>query len=141
MCRAANAAYVATHRRRVSVAALESRAHLQSLESAGIGVRQVAALSGVSRSTVAAVRDGTRTQLHPSTAARLLATAPVRASGALVKATTSWRFIDSLEREGYTRRELAWHYGHRSQQLSFGRRKMRGATVAKVAALYARLAE
>jgi len=141
VCRAANAAYVAAHREPTGlVDARPVRAHLEQLEALGLGVRQVARLSGVAPSRVWAVRTGTRRLVRPSTAARLLGVAAIPAPGALVAATTSWRRIDSLQREGFTRREIGWSLGARSQQLQLGRRHVRASTAARIAATYARLA-
>lgn len=140
-CRAANAAYVAAHRLPTgTIPVLEVRAHLEELEQLGMGTRQIARRSGVAASTISIVRAGHVRTLRPATAARLLGVSPVLASGALVAATTSWRRIDSLEREGFTRREIAWHLGARSQQLQLGRRALRASSAGKVAALYDRLA-
>lgn len=141
-CRAANAAYVQAHRSPVGlVAADTARRHLAQLAEAGIGIRQAAQLSGVNASTVAGVRSGRLVTVRPSTSARLLGIGPTLAPSALVPATVTWRFVDSLEREGYTRRELAWHLGARSQQLQLGRRRIEAQTAVRLAAAYQRLAE
>ena len=62
------------------------------------------------------------------------------AHGAHVKATRSWRFIDSLQREGYTRREIAWHLGHQSQQLCYPKRTIRQSSARRIASVYHQLA-
>ena len=115
-------------------------AHLAQLQAAGLGVRQVARLTGVAASVVADVRAGRVSTVRPSTLARLLGAPATPAFGVCVPAVTSWRTIDSLRREGFTHRELGFRLGARSQQLQLGRRRIRQHTAAKVAALYGQLA-
>ena len=105
----------------------------------GLGVRQVAALTTVAPSVVRNVRSGRVTTLRPSTLARLLAAPPSLARGALVAATKTWRAIDSLHREGYTSRELAFHLGAQSQQLQFAPRQVRVTSALRVQTLYERI--
>ena len=141
LCRAANAAYSSTHRRPTgTVDASPARAHLEQLGALGVGYRQAAALAGVAASVVYNVRAGLVTRLHPSTATRLLAARSGPARGAVVPATKTWRFVDSLEREGYTHREIAFHLGNTSQQLHFHPRRVRVASALRVAQLYERIA-
>jgi hypothetical protein len=64
---------------------------------------------------------------------------PALAHGALVAGTKTHRFIDSLCREGFTRRELAFRLGARSQQLQL-HRKVRVSSALAVQTLYQRLA-
>ena len=141
LCRAANAAYVAGHRTATgSVDAAAVRAHLAQLAACGVGYRQVAAQTGVAASVVSAVRAGRVPRLQPATATRLLQARAILAHGALVPGTRTWRFVDSLRREGYTHRELAFHLGNASQQLQFARRRVRVASALRVASLYERIA-
>jgi hypothetical protein len=122
------------------VSAAAARLHLQHLAVLGIGIRQVSRMTGVAASVVRAVRNGRTETLRASTSARLLATPPQPAPGALVAATRSWRCIDSLEREGYTRRELAARLGLHSQQLQLAPRRIRASTASRLHQLYTRLA-
>lgn len=141
-CRAANAAYVNAHRSPTGlVPADAAAAHLQQLAALGIGYRSVAHSAGVSPSVVQSVRAGTSRLIRSETANRLLATPAALAPSALTPATTSWRFIDSLEREGFTRRELAWNLGNLSQQLQFAKRRIRQSSAHRIQRLYARLAD
>jgi hypothetical protein len=133
-CRAANSAYA--HRSPVgTVDAAPARAYLVQLAQIGLGSAQVAALAHVSRLTVRRVRRGTLTRLRPSTAAALLAVRPVLAAGAIVPGTRTHRFLDSLRREGFTRRSIAFQLGARSQQLQLHSR-VRVASALRVAAFY-----
>lgn len=141
VCRAANAAYVATQRRcpTGSTDATAARTHLASLARAGLGSRQLAHLAGLSRSTIRAVLDGTSASLRPATAATLLGLAPILAHGTRVPGTKTHRFLDSLRREGFTRREIAFHLGARSQQLQL-HHTVTVRSALRVATLYSRLA-
>lgn len=141
-CRAANAAYVAAHRAPAGlVDAGPARAHLAALAALGLGYRQSAQLAGVAPSTTRAVLAGTLPTIRPTTAARLLTVRPVLAPGALVAGTKTWRYVDSLKREGFTLRELGYRLGAQSQQLQYAARRVRVASALKVARLYASLAE
>jgi len=140
-CRAANAAYVQAHRVPLGLLAADAvRVHLQQLAAQGCGIRQIARHTGVSAQTVAGIRSGRRRLLRASTATRLMAATSDVAPGALVAATKSWRFLDSLKREGFTRRALAWHLGARSQQLQLAKRSIRAHTAQLIAKLYHKLA-
>jgi len=142
LCRAANAAYVAAQRQTPTglTDAGPARAHLAALQRAGLGTRQLAALAPASRATIAAVLAGTVTTVRPDTAARLLAVRPVLALGAHVAGTKTHRFLDSLHREGFTGRELAFRLGSLAQQLQLHPR-VTARTALRVAALYRHLAD
>jgi len=140
-CRAANAAYVAA--RRASpvglVDATPARIYLRQLAALGVGLDHAAQASGVSLTILKRVRSGRQARIRPATVAAILAVRPTLARGAVVAGTKTWRYVDSLEREGYTRREIAFDLGARSQQLQLHRR-VRVSTALRVAALYARIA-
>jgi hypothetical protein len=139
-CRAAHAAYGLACRRCPvgSVDAAPVRAHLEQLRAGGLGVRQLGKLGGVSARHVGRILLGQVEQLRPATAAALLGVRPVLARGALVPGTRTHRFLDSLGREGFTRRELAFHLGAACQQLQF-RRRVRVSSALRVAMLYNRI--
>jgi len=137
-CRAANAAYSAARRHApppaLDLAAL--RSHLADLRARGLGYRQLAALAHVAPATVRRTLAGTRP--HPATAAALQAIPPILAHGCTVPGTKTWRYLDSLRREGYTHRELAFRLGARSQQLQLHPR-VRVRSALKVSQLHATL--
>ena len=141
-CRAANAA--AAHTRVPFVPAAAVCASLAQLVAQGLGTRQIARLTGVARSTICALVTSPPPTVRASTAQKLAVIAtlpPTVANGALVKATKAWRAIDSLQREGYTRRTLAWHLGLHSQQLQLAHPFIRQSTARKLAALHHQLAD
>lgn len=139
LCRASNAAYVAMWRRTADTddRHASARAHVRQLGALGLGTRQIARQAGVSRATVVRVlRGGSST---PAVLTRLLSARPVLAHGAVIVGTVPWRSIDSLEREGYTRRDLARLLGSFSQQLQL-HRHLTVRSALKVARLYDALA-
>jgi hypothetical protein len=140
VCRSANAAYAAQQRAAPVGHADVARvlAHVAALRSLGLGYRHIARLAGVAASVVKLL--GPDAKLRPATAAKLLAVVqPSLAHGCVVPGTKTWRFVDSLEREGFTRRELAFRLGRQSQQLQLHRRvRVRSALL--VATLHSHLA-
>jgi hypothetical protein len=140
-CRAALAQYKRDRRLHPTgtVDASSARAHLAQLQARGIGARQLGKLAGISSRHVARVLAGRVARLRPATAARLLSVRPVLARGASVAGTRTHRFLDSLRREGFTHRSIAFRLGAHSHQLQLSRR-VRVSSALKVAAVYALLA-
>jgi hypothetical protein len=141
VCRVEHAGYCAAVRRapRPTVDASPARAHLRQLAALGVGSRQAAHLAGLSRAALVRILAGQPT-IYASTAAAVLALRPVLAHGATVPGVTTWRQIDSLEREGYTRRTLGRLLGSQAQQLQLTRRRVRVRSALRVAQLYDALA-
>jgi hypothetical protein len=141
VCRVENAAYIAAVRRspRPTVDASPARRHLQQLAALGVGSRQAAQLGRLSRAALVRILTGQQATIYASTAAAVLAIRPVLAHGASVPGVTTWRQIDSLEREGYTRRTLGRLLGSQAQQLQLHRR-VRVRSALRVARLYDALA-
>jgi hypothetical protein len=141
VCRVEGAAYQA-HARGGQLAAVDAspaRQHLQQLAALGVGTRQAARLSGLSRAHVVRIATGQQRAIAPDTAAAVLAIRPQLAHGSIVPGVTTWRQIDSLEREGYSRRDLARLLGSRAQQLQL-HRHVRVRSALRVARLYDALA-
>ena len=139
LCRSANAAKVAAWRRTAPIGAdsAPARAHVRSLQARGLGTRQIAQQAGVSRATVIRLLRGL--EVRPAAYRRILAARPVLARGAVIVGTVPWRSIDSLEREGYTRRDIARLLGARSQQLQL-HRHLTVRSALRIARLYDALA-
>jgi DNA-binding CsgD family transcriptional regulator len=125
-CRAANAAYEAGRNRLAAydrsttdlVDAGPVREHLAHLRAAGVGWRQIVALSGVDTSVVRRLVGHSSTRparrVRPETAEALLAvTVDARAPGALVDADPVWRLIHGMIARGYTRTWIAEQLGPR----------------------------
>lgn len=74
----------------------------------GVGYKTAADAANVSRSTVAKVLSRERRQLRAAAARRLLAVTPAaRADHSIVPAARTWRRIEQLLEEGFTKRRIA----------------------------------
>jgi len=145
VCRAANARYsveraaaIRAGDRRGFVPAGRVLRHLRRLSRQGVGYRSVAAAASVSKTMLVAVLGGHRTRLRASTERAVLAVdAGARADRSLIPAGPTWRRIDSLLAEGYTKRQIAeWCGWKRAIQLPRGRITARSASrVERVARL------
>lgn len=122
-CRRANSAYEAA--RKVARAAGEgngivpaekARAHLKALSARGVGRRSVGAACDMSDSVLAEIIAGRKTGIRAATERAILAvTVDAAGDRALVSAKPSWKMLDELIADGYTRRDLAAHLGSKSK--------------------------
>jgi hypothetical protein len=100
------------------VPADEARAHVRSLQAAGMGWKRIARAAGLSPSVLWKLLYGDRTRnlapskrIRPATAAALLAVEPDLAPGAYIDAGPTWRRIEGLVALGYSKRWLAHQLG------------------------------
>lgn len=146
LCRAANSRYEterALARKNGDwnglVSAPDVRTHLLKLSKEGVGRRAVADAAGVARSIVAAIRSGKKETVRARTAARLLAvTKDAVADHALVSANRTWRQINRLLAEGFTKSELTRRLGSKSKTpaLQLKRAQVTARSAMKVDRLY-----
>lgn len=108
--------------------AKEARIHVELLLAAGMGTRQISAVSGVSRSAITELLAG-QDRVQPHIALALLSLdVPTLADGALVDATATWQKINTLRAAGYTKTWLAGQItGGRSLQLGADQVTVRNA--------------
>jgi hypothetical protein len=119
------------------VPADQARDHLKSLSRAGVGKRAVAASSDICMTVLQDIRTGKKRQIRARTARKILAVTPAMVSdGALVKPGRTFRLIDELLEEGFSKAELARRLGYRNQALQFSRRRMTARNVARIERLY-----
>lgn len=146
-CREANTAYerMRGKLRRAGegnpmVDAKRVRAHLERLSAKGIGRRTVAKHSGVGETVLSEVRSGRKHRVRKETERRVLAVkADVpRLGHSNIDAADTWKQIDWLLRQGFTRRELARRIGHvgKVTALTIGKQQIHASTARKVARLY-----
>jgi len=118
-CRCANANY-AVHRAREIVYgrwngvidAGAVRAHLRKLSRAGVGTRTIARQAGIGRTCIELLRTGARSRIRALAARRILAvTVNQLADHATVPAGPTWRRLNQLLDEGFTKRRLAHELG------------------------------
>lgn len=122
------------------VSADRARAHLVALQRAGVGRRAISTAAGVAFSVVHEVRIGRKKMIRARTEKKLLAvTKAARAEGALVSAKRTWRLIEELVDEGYTRGFLAKQLGYEHQGLQFGKARVTGRIARDVERLHVRL--
>ena len=119
----------------------EAREHLVWLESQGIGLRTVSARTGLSRSALSLIRNGTRSVSRPETIATIVAVhRGAAAQGAVVDGTRTTALLEDLMAMGYTKGALAEMLGASKRALQVCRRgTVLQSTADKVAELHERL--
>jgi hypothetical protein len=143
-CRAANSTYEVERdkQRRAGmtnhvVPSNAARAHLLKLSNIGIGRRTVAQASGVSATILHSIRQGNRPNIREDTERRILAVAVTcHADHALVDAAPSWRLLNELIDDGYSRKLLALWLGAKTPALQIRKDYITAANAHKVQRLY-----
>lgn len=120
-CTTANAAYQRNRNRAISrpdttwtphVSAAEAADRIAHLRTTGLGLRRISELTHISRSTLAAIADGTRTTITPATRDALRHIDPRAADGTHVDATRARATLAALTDVGWTPTTLAQLAGH-----------------------------
>ncbi len=130
-CRTANSAY---ERERLAarkrgewnglVDASAAREHLLKLRKKGVGRRAVRLATDLNLSVIIKIYQGTRTKIRASTEKKILAVTPAsRLDGAHVSAKQTWRRLDQLLDEGFTKTRLARELGFKSPKIAIGKNK------------------
>lgn len=157
-CRAAKAAYNRRRNQAMArpdevwlpyVSAEPARRHLEALSAAGVGLKTVARLSGVSHGALSKIVYGEpgrgrprSRRVRPHTLRAILAVKVGDAAGRQrVSAARTWQLIDELVAAGYTRAELARGLGSTAAAptLQIGRRTVLASTARSVELLHRRL--
>lgn len=146
-CRAANTAYERERQKARKegdwngiVSAAKARRHILHLSEQGVGRSAVSAASDVSRSIISEIRSGSRKRIRARTERSILAvTIDMASDHALIDATPTWRLINALLDEGYTKTELARRLGHKTHALQIGKDQVTARVAATVKRLYERL--
>lgn len=158
LCRAARQAYNRRRDQAIArpdevwlpyVSAEPARAHLVRLGQAGVGLKAVARLSGVSNGSLTKIVYGQPAKgrppsrrIRPQTLARILAVrVPGAGGGGRVEAGPTWALVEELVAAGFTRALLARALGSRSAapRLQLGRDTVRADTAQAVEDLHGRL--
>jgi len=149
-CTAANAAYQRgreRHQARVRygieqprrpfIDATETRQHLLWLSSVGVGRRQIHARSGIGISAIDKIRTGKVTKIRPATADKLLAVGKsMTANRALVDARDTWKKINELLGNGWTKAAIDRALGGRGRTLQIGRIRVTAGTARRIDQLH-----
>jgi hypothetical protein len=122
-CRRANSAYEAS--RKIARAAGEgngivpagkARAHMKALSAQGVGRRSVGAACDVADTVLGDIITGRKVNIRASTERAILAvTRDAAGDRALIPAKASWKMLDELIADGYTKSELARRLGSKSK--------------------------
>lgn len=124
-CRRANTAYEAA--RKIAraaglgngiVPAAKARAHMKQLSALGVGRRSVGAASDVADSVLSDIITGRKINIRAATERAILAVT-IEAAGdhALVPAKATWKLLDELIKDGFTRGDLAVRMGRKTRNL------------------------
>ena len=140
VCRAANARYALERLRARSsgdrnglVRAEVARRHILRLSRQGVGRQAIAAASDVAESVIFRVRSRRQSHIQKRTEDKILSVSDQALSdAALVRARGTWRQINGLLSEGFTKAELARRLGYKSGSLQFGKLRVLARTAARV---------
>lgn len=127
------------------VPAGRARRHLAGLAAAGLGLKTVAKLSGVSHGTLSKLiygQQGRRPskRIRPETERRILAVTIDQAAGAQkIPAGPTWVLLDDLIGRGFTKAWISQQLGNTSGGLQIRRTFVRASTARRVEALHRRL--
>jgi hypothetical protein len=111
------------------------RRHILMLGRRGLGRRAIAAASDVREQTIQQIRSRKKLTVRARTARRILAITPEAiADRALVPARRLWKYIRRLQKEGFTKTELARRLG--KGRLQFGKQRVTARSDFDVALLY-----
>jgi len=94
--------------------ATEAREHMRRLQKRGMGYKAIADAASVNHNIAFGIRNGSRTKCLLSTSDRILKVGLKQASdGTRIPAGPSWKLLDELIGDGYTRMQLATWLGYR----------------------------
>jgi hypothetical protein len=121
------------------VSAEEVMKHLKLLSRYKIGLRAVAAATDISILTLRSIRNGKKSVIRRKNAEKILAVDKnVISDHALVPASKTWRQINQMIEEGYTRQFIARNLGVNSGRLSINDAQVCAITASRVERLYKR---
>jgi len=132
-CRRANSLYEGARRRARNsgdwngiVPAARARAHMLKLRNSGVGRRSFHAATDIADSVLAAIVAGRKKRIRARTERKILAVdLKAAADRAYVPAAPTWRRINELIEEGFTRQFLAKRLGSKAKQPRLQLRKDR----------------
>lgn len=147
LCRAANSRYETSRAaaRKAGdwngiVSAKRARSHILKLSRAGVGRYTLSEAADVGATIIQDIRSGRKKRIRKRTEARILSvTAAAVAGGALVPAGPTWRRINILIENGFTRAEIARRLGYRRPALQLNKDFVTAKNAAAVERLYNRV--
>lgn len=117
----------------------QAHAHIARLRDAGVGLRELARVSNVSRSTLERIADHTLERVHPSTAGRIMAaTAASITPTTRVDAGPTIALLHDLIARGHSQASLARLLGCKGKHasLQFGNITVSASNACKIRALH-----
>jgi hypothetical protein len=144
LCRAANSRYEtgrAVLRRRGLdnglVPSDHAREHLLLLSEKGVGRRTVATLTGIRDRSIQLIRKGIKKQIRKNTERRILFMTSEHVRGSsLVNAASTWKLINHLLKEGFSKKLLAQGLGYRSPALQINKKFVTARNATKIKFFY-----
>lgn len=122
------------------VSAKKAQAHLVALSAAGVGRRSVAAATDISEGILLDIRTGRKGRIRGRTERKILAVSvTVAADAALMDATASWKLIDELLKNGFSKGRIARELGRKTPSLQLGKDRVLVRTAHQVEVVYRRL--
>lgn len=119
------------------VPADKARAHLMILSRRGVGRRAVSAASDICSTVLQDISSGRKSRIRARTERKILSVnASMVSDHALVAPGRTFKLIEQLRQEGFTKTELARRLGYRNQALQFNPKRMTARNVARVERLY-----
>lgn len=117
-----------------------AREHLAALSAKGVGYKQAADAAGVAISIAAKILNGQRQQIRARTERSILAvTSQAVADRALIDAGATWKAIDQLLAQGYSKAHLARELGYASPAIQLDRTLVTARNAYDVEQLHRRL--
>lgn len=117
--------------------AAPARRHLRKLSRRGVGYNSVGDASDVGRTTLAKILSGKKRRIRKRTLDRILeVTSEAVADHALVPAARTQAMLRELEREYFSKAEVARQLGYKRPALQIGKRRVRARTEQRVARFY-----
>lgn len=119
------------------VSADRARKHLRALSAKGIGRRAVAAASDLGLTTLQEIGAGRAWQIRARIERAILAVdAGARSDSSFVPAAKTWKLLDELIEEGFSKAELARRLGLKKPALQFRKDRILARTAHRVARFY-----
>lgn len=142
-CRRANSAYESERQRARKngdwngiVSAERARKHLRALRKAGVGRRSVHIVTDIAETVLRDINAGRKKRIRARTERLILAVTPAcAADGAYISAAKTWRQIDQLLEEGFTKVRIAEAIGQK-RALQLGKKRVTVKNAAAVDRLW-----
>lgn len=114
-----------------------ARRHIERLSAAGVGRRTIADISGVADSSIQEIKTGRKKRIRAQTEREILRATPKALNDAsLVPAGRTWKLIEKLLREGFTKGQIARRIGCKRAALQLRRDRVTARTALKIEKLY-----